>query len=225
MPLEDYPRPISYEDAKSLREESQLAINSLEGDLEMLGELGKCLMKAKDLAFRLGWDSHSPTQSPVYNMGNDLTRMDGVVCDVIRRFEGYKDEHDMDLRFAERRIDEFESNSPPATMLRKDFDSLGLRIQWSIYVDTSSDDIESWELDLRAPVPDGIYDALYSGYSEEVRKSGIVVNGGNFLVKPTSRTVHAVVALADGSVDGHLHHYFLEALEWNGEYFILQMGS
>ena len=108
MPLEDYSYPIDYENSKELKVESELAINSLEGDLELLGELGKALMKSKELAFKLHFDFFTPVASPVHNMGNNLEQMNGAVCDVIRRFEEYKDEHDMDLRFAERRIAKYE---------------------------------------------------------------------------------------------------------------------
>ena len=108
MPLEDYSCPISYKDSKALKEESESAINSLNGDLELLEKLYHDLKKAKDLAFKLNFNSSTPVDSPVHNMGNDLTRMESAVCDIFRRFTTYKYNHDMDLRFSERRIAKYE---------------------------------------------------------------------------------------------------------------------
>lgn len=128
-------------------------------------------------------------------------------------------------------------------MTFSDWIDLDLPIQWSIYVETDDDDADAdeWQLDLNAPegLPDGIYEGgrYWTDPAKTYRQKGIEIKDGKFVPESTAQAVYEIVvgSYKLGQDDWHIvlydeeeqdiHHYFLEALEWNGEFFMLHMGS
>ena len=109
-------------------------------------------------------------------------------------------------------------------MNNKEWKRLRIPIFWSIYVDSSVDDIDYWTLDfhVKEDVPDGIYDVRYYG---EVRQHGVEVADGHFDPIPTALAIYS--ALVKYYQGGDFDHRFVERMNWNAEHncFDLITGS
>ena len=106
----------------------------------------------------------------------------------------------------------------PKNMRVKDYEKLDLPVSWCIYKEgQNNDDLGEYELDLSAPdgVSDGVYYAESSGYGR--RGKGVTIKDGYYVPEPTAQIAYLVAGDAD--------HRFLEALDWNGDHFEVQLGS
>lgn len=91
-----------------------------------------------------------------------------------------------------------------------DRDEQDHHLTWSMYLDTSPEDIEDWVLDLDAQgAPDGTYDVVHNYLREQVGIShGVTVKDGKFVEAPTLR------ACAEARNRSGYWGTFLEALKW-----------
>ena len=94
----------------------------------------------------------------------------------------------------------------------KDWKRLQIPIDWSIYVDSSAGDIDSWVLDfsVKDDIPDGTYDVRYCG---EFRQHGVEVSNGHFDPIPTALAIYT--ALVKYYDTGEFDHRFVEDMYWN----------
>ena len=128
------------------------------------------------------------------------------------------------------------SNKGDLTMNYEEFMWLNIPgdIRWSIDDESSADDCctdlaQDIILDLSAPedLADGIYEGQFTPafadpITEGIRCGGIYIKDGKFDPYITGLAVALIMAIAEGDEP---HHRFIEALEWNGAYFELSMGS
>ena len=97
---------------------------------------------------------------------------------------------------------------------------------WSIYKDE-----EELEHDYTAPVPNGEYDVCYKYFDTRINNgekngrytyaynTGIIIRNGQFDLNSVYDT------LAKVTINEYSHHPFIEALDWNGKYFEVHLGS
>ena len=116
-------------------------------------------------------------------------------------------------------------------MRKKDVKALGIPINWDIIPEGFDYDNltpSEWEIDISTNMPDGEYDVFYKQASKSHRMSGIVVKDGEFVLKPTLKTIHRIAGIVDwlGTVE-EPGHYFLERIEWDIEKgcYSIWMGS
>ena len=105
--------------------------------------------------------------------------------------------------------------------------------RWSIFLyPTNGEDLESREIDLRAPgdVEDGTYDVFW--LDEKPSVPGVVVRDRQFVPEPTIDAINTTVRSGLADLDGWavgpsapINHVYVERMIWTGDCFQVRMGS